>query len=90
MGEDCAVVTDLSMNGTFQRGVRVGKDRQILLDHCCVISILSQDAEVFWYFDRDTMEDLVTSRVTEPEKYIVCGGDPRKGYDLCGEEARGY
>ena len=64
------------MNGTFAPGVRVRKDRQILLDHCCVISILSQDAEF--------------SHVTEPEKYIVCGRDPRKGYDLCGEEARGY
>ena len=34
-------------NGTFVNGVRVGKDRQIILEHCSVISLLSQDGEDF-------------------------------------------
>ena len=68
-GEESAVLTDLSMNGTFVDGVRVGKDRQIILEHCCVISILGQDGEVFRYLDRDTMEDLFPFHLTE--KYIV-------------------
>ena len=33
-GEESAVLTDLSMNGTFVDGVRVGKERQIILEHC--------------------------------------------------------
>ena len=69
VGDECAVLTDLSMNGTFVHGVRVGKDRQIILEHCSVISLLSQDGEVFRYLDRDTMEDLFASHVTD--KYIV-------------------
>jgi len=68
-GEECAVLTDLSMNGTFVHGVRVGKDRQILLEHCSVISFLGQEGEVFRYLDRDTMEDLFPSNLTE--KYMV-------------------
>ena len=68
-GEESAVLTDLSMNGTFVHGVRVGKDRQIILEHCCVISILGQDGEVFRYLDRDTMEDLFPFHLTE--KYVV-------------------
>ena len=68
-GEECAVLTDLSMNGTFVHGVRVGKDRQILLEHCSVISLLGQDGEVFRYLDRDTMEDLFPSNLTD--KYMV-------------------
>ena len=51
-------MTDLSMNGTFLDGVRVGMDRQIILEHCSVISLLGQDAEDFRYQDQDPMEDL--------------------------------
>ena len=61
MREECAVLTadsDLSMNGTFLHGVRVGMDRQIILEHCSVISLLGQDAEDFRYQDQDPMEDL--------------------------------
>ena len=36
--------------------VRVVIDKQILMEHCCVIAILGQDGEVFRYLDPDTME----------------------------------
>ena len=69
VGDECAVLTDLSMNGTFVHGVRVGKDRKIILEHCSVISLLGNNCEVFRYMDRDTMEDLHPSHLTD--KYIV-------------------
>ena len=34
MGEKSALLTDLSMNGTWVNGVKVGKDRQMILSHC--------------------------------------------------------
>merc|ERR1719234_2567416 len=68
-GDKCAVLTDLSMYGTFVHGVRVGKGRQIILEHCSIISLLGNNCEVFRYIDRDTMEDLYPSHLTD--KYIV-------------------
>ena len=68
-GEKRAVLTDLSMNGTWVNGVKVGMDRQMILGHCSVISILDTDSECFRYIDRDTMESLYTASVTQ--KYIV-------------------
>ena len=50
-------------------GVWVGKDRQFILRHCSVISILSSEGSFLRYFDRDTMEDLFPFNVTQ--KYIV-------------------
>ena len=58
VGEDSAVLTDLSMNGTFVDGVRLGKDRKFILRHCSVISILGSGGDCFRYLDRDTMEDI--------------------------------
>ena len=43
MGEKSALLTDLSMNGTWVNGV--GKDRQMILSHCSVISILDMESE---------------------------------------------
>ena len=48
MGEKSAVLTDLSMNGTWVNGVKVGKDRQMILSHCSVISISILDMENEW------------------------------------------
>ena len=48
----------------FVDGVWVGKDRQFILRHCSVISILSSDGSFFRYLDRDTMEDLFPLRQT--------------------------
>ena len=85
IGEQSAVLTDLSMNGTWVDKVRVGKDRQMILSHCSVISILDMDGECFRYIDRDTTEDLYTTCVTD--KYIV-GGILGKG--STSEVRRGY
>ena len=40
------MLTDLSMNETWVNGV--GKDRQMILSHCCVISISILDMENEW------------------------------------------
>ena len=85
IGDKSAVLTDLSMNGTWVDKVRVGKDRQMILSHCSVISILDMGGECFRYIDRDTMEDLYTTCVTD--KYIV-GGMLGKGSTA--EVRRGY
>ena len=84
-GERSAVLFDLSMNGTWVNGVKVGKDRQIILSHCSVISILDVSAECFRYIDRDTMETLYPNCVTQ--KYIV-GSVLGKG--TTSEVRRGY
>ena len=82
MGEKSAVLTDLSLHGTWVNGVKVGKDRQMILSHCSVISILDMESECFMYIDRDTMENLYTACVTQ--KYIV-GGILGKGSTSSGE-----
>ena len=70
-GEASAVITDLSMNGTWVNGVRVGKDKQMILAHCSVISLFDLDGDCFSFLDRNTMVAIFPSCLTR--KYIVGG-----------------
>ena len=58
-GEVRAVLTDLSLNGTWVDGVKVGKGRQIILNHCSVVALLGQEWTCFQYLDRNIMEEVV-------------------------------
>ena len=69
MGDEMAVLTDLSLNGTWINGVKVGQERKMILPHCATISLLEQKSKVFQYLDRATMDSLYPSQVTS--KYLV-------------------
>ena len=68
-GEVRAVLTDLSLNGTWVDGVKVGKGRTILLSHCSVIALLGEEWTCFQYLDRNTMEATFPDCITD--KYLV-------------------
>jgi len=68
-GDERAVLTDLSLNGTWVDGVKVGKDRKLILKHCSEISILDKYMMCFRYLDRSIMEEKFPSCVTG--KYLV-------------------
>ena len=67
--DDNSGVNDLSMNGTFVNKVKVGKGDKMILEHCNVISVLSNEIELFRYLDRDVMERDFPRPVTS--KYLV-------------------
>ena len=67
--DDKSGVNDLSMNGTFVNKVKVGKGEKMILEHCSVISVLSNEIELFRYLDRDVMERDFPRQVTS--KYLV-------------------
>ena len=69
LGDEVAVLTDLSLNGTWVNGVKVGRERQMILQHCSTISLLGQDHKVFQYLDRATMDKLYSSKITS--RYLV-------------------
>ena len=69
VGDEVAVLTDLSLNGTWVNGVKVGQDRQMILLHCTTISLLGPTYKVFQYLDRATMDSLYPSEITS--KYLV-------------------
>ena len=68
-GEVRAVLTDLSLNGTWVDGVKVGKGRQIILNHCSVVALLGQEWTCFQYLDRNIMEATFHQCITS--KYLV-------------------
>ena len=68
-GDELAELTDLSRNGTWVNGVKVGQDRRIILQHCSNISLLGPAHKVFQYLDRATMDSLYPSKITS--KYLV-------------------
>ena len=55
-GDSKAVLKDLSKNGTWVDGVRVGENYQMVLNHCSVISIHENLDECFLYLDKVEME----------------------------------
>ena len=69
VGDEVAVLTDLSLNGTWVNGVKVGQDRQMILLHCTTISLVGPSCKVFQYLDRATMDSLYPSEITS--KYLV-------------------
>ena len=77
VGEDVAVLEDLSRNGTWVDGVSVGLGRKIILQHCSKISMLDSKYTIFQYIDRRTVESLYCSKITS--RYLVS--------DLLGEGA---
>ena len=64
VGDDLAELTDLSQNGTWVNGVKVGQDRRMTLQHCSLISLLGPTLQVFQYLDRATMDRLYPSEIT--------------------------
>jgi len=69
LGEESAVLTDLSLNGTWVDGVKVGKERKLILKHCSEICILDKELLCFRYHDRAIMEAMFPSCITG--KYLV-------------------
>jgi len=62
-------LTDTSMNGTWIDKMRIGKGNKAPLSHGNIISVLSQEMEVFYYLDKVTMERDFHSSLTS--KYLV-------------------
>jgi len=90
-GEVRAVLTDLSMNGTWVDGVKVGKERKIILSHCSVIALLGEEWTCFQYLDRSIMEATMPECVTS--KYLVgrvlgsgTTSTVRAGYKIVGQD----
>ena len=69
VGDEVAALTDLSTNGTWVNGVKVGEGRQMILEHCTTISLLGPTNKVFQYLDRARMESLYPSKITS--RYLV-------------------
>ena len=69
LGEERAALTDLSSNGTWVDGVKVGKERKFILQHCSEICILNKELLCFRYLDRAIMEAKFPSCITG--KYLV-------------------
>lgn len=69
VGDEVAVLTDLSTNGTWVNGVKVGQDRQMILQHNTSISLLGPNHKVFQYLDQATMDSLYPRQITS--RYLV-------------------
>ena len=69
--EEKTFIVSKSANGTFFDGVRLGKDEVRKLRHGDSIAVLSQDMELFWYLDEDTMICLNSLPLKIISKYLV-------------------
>ena len=67
--EEKAVLEDLSMNGTWVNGARVGRKNTMVLEHGSTISILSPILSVFSYLDSSSMSRIFPRVLTD--KYLV-------------------
>ena len=67
--EEKTVLEDLSMNGTWVNGARVGRKNTMVLDHGSTISILSPNLSVFCYLDSSSMFRTFPQSLTS--KYLV-------------------
>ena len=67
--EEKTVLEDLSMNGTWVNGARVGRKNTMVLDHGSTISILSPNLLVFCYLDSSSMFRTFPQSLTS--KYLV-------------------
>lgn len=72
------VLYDLSSNGTFVNGIKVGKKRNQVLNHNDEISLITKNHKVFVYMDQFVEEDEVAEEILE--KYAVSKVLGRGGY----------
>ena len=70
-GDSKAVLRDLSRNGTWVDGVRVGENYNMILNHCSVISVHDNLDECFTYLDKAEMEKQFPECVEN--NYLVAG-----------------
>ena len=67
--QEKTTLEDLSMNGTWVNGIRVGKKNMIVMEHCSAISILSKTVLVFSYLDIIAIEKSFPRSLTT--NYLV-------------------
>merc|ERR1719450_816891 len=67
--DNLVVVIDRSMNGTYVNGIKVGKDKEQILDQGDVVAILQSNFNVFFFISELRLRQSYPIRVIE--KYLV-------------------
>lgn len=63
-------IVDLSSNGTYVNGEKIGKNKQQILENNAEIALASKTHRVYIYMDSNMVEDLSVPDIIR-DKYIV-------------------